>query len=183
MADPGEREGTGPRPDIRACAVDPAPSSVLRDQERYSRQMRLPELGPLGQRRLAASRIAVIGAGGLGAPVLTYLAAAGIGEITLFDPDTVDPTNLHRQVLFTGEDLGRSKAVAAAEHLRALNPETRVRAVVDVITPENALEQLAGHHLVLDGTDNFPTRYLTSDTCELLDIPLVWGSIPASPGR
>ncbi|MDN5599870.1 MAG: ThiF family adenylyltransferase [Brachybacterium sp.] len=183
MADPGEREGTGPRPDIRACAVDPAPSSVLRDQERYSRQMRLPELGPLGQRRLAASRIAVIGAGGLGAPVLTYLAAAGIGEITLFDPDTVDPTNLHRQVLFTGEDLGRSKAVAAAEHLRALNPETRVRAVVDVITPENALEQLAGHHLVLDGTDNFPTRYLTSDTCELLDIPLVWGSILGFAGQ
>lgn len=183
MAAPHEREETEPGPDIRACAVDPAPSSALRDQERYLRQMRLPELGPLGQRRLAASRVAVIGAGGLGAPVLTYLAAAGIGEITLFDPDIVDPTNLHRQVLFTGEDLGRSKAVAATEQLRALNPGVKVRAVVDVVTPENALEQLAGHHLVLDGTDNFPTRYLASDTCELLDIPLVWGSILGFAGQ
>ncbi|WP_157697163.1 ThiF family adenylyltransferase [Brachybacterium avium] len=145
--------------------------------------MRLPELGALGQRRLAASRVAVIGAGGLGAPVLTYLAAAGIGEITLLDPDTVDATNLHRQVLFTGADLGRSKAVAAADHLHALNPEVTVRAVVEVVTHENALELLAGHHLVLDGTDNFPTRYLASDACELLDIPLVWGSILGFAGQ
>ncbi|WP_394215636.1 ThiF family adenylyltransferase [Brachybacterium vulturis] len=180
-AAPEARDGTGQRPDIRACAVQPAPAAV--PQERYLRQMRLPELGALGQRRLAGSRIAVIGAGGLGAPVLTYLVAAGIGEITLFDPDTVDPTNLHRQVLFTGEDLGRSKAVAAVEHLRALNPEVTVRAVVDAVTPENALEQLAGHHLVLDGTDNFPTRYLASDACELLDIPLVWGSILGFAGQ
>ncbi|WP_245851117.1 ThiF family adenylyltransferase [Brachybacterium vulturis] len=172
---------SGQRPDIRARAVEPAPAPV--PQERYLRQLRLPELGALGQRRLAASRVAVIGAGGLGAPVLTYLVAAGIGEITLLDPDTVDPTNLHRQVLFTGEDLGRSKAVAAAEHLHALNPEVTVRAVVDVVTPENALEQLAGHHLVLDGTDNFPTRYLASDACELLDIPLVWGSILGFAGQ
>lgn len=176
-------EAIGAGPDIRRCATPPAPDSLPEDQERYLRQMRLPELGALGQRRLAASRIAVIGAGGLGAPLLTYLAAAGIGEITLFDPDTVDATNLHRQVLFTGEDLGRPKAVAAAEHLHAQNPGTVVRAVVDVVTPENALEQLAGHHLVLDGTDNFPTRYLASDACEILDIPLVWGSILAFSGQ
>ncbi|HIY24532.1 MAG TPA: HesA/MoeB/ThiF family protein, partial [Candidatus Brachybacterium merdigallinarum] len=117
------------------------------DQQRYLRQMRLPQLGAGGQRRLGAARVAVIGAGGLGAPVLTYLAAAGIGEITLFDPDTVDETNLHRQVLFTGEDVGRSKAVAAAEHLHALNPQVRVSAVVDALTPRNALELLAGHDL------------------------------------
>lgn len=177
------RDGAGPQPDIRVRAVAPAPASAAGSEERYRRQMRLPELGAHGQRRLAASRVAVIGAGGLGAPVLTYLAAAGIGEISLFDPDTVDPTNLHRQVLFTGDDLGRPKAVAAAEHLRALNPEVRVRAVVEVVTPENALEQLAGHHLVLDGTDNFPTRYLASDACELLDIPLVWGSILGFAGQ
>ncbi|MDN5820900.1 MAG: ThiF family adenylyltransferase, partial [Brachybacterium sp.] len=163
--------------------MEPAPAPGTGSEERYLRQMRLPELGALGQRRLAASRVAVIGAGGLGAPVLTYLAAAGVGQITLLDPDTVDPTNLHRQVLFTGDDLGRSKAVAAAEHLHALNPEVTVHAVVDVVTPENALEQLAGHHLVLDGTDNFPTRYLASDACELLDIPLVWGSILGFAGQ
>ena len=151
--------------------------------ERYLRQMRLPQLGELGQRRLAAARVAVIGAGGLGAPVLSYLAAAGIGEITVFDPDTVDVTNLHRQVLFTAEDVGSPKAVAAAAHLAAQNPEVRVTAVVGTVSPAGALEQLAGHDLVLDGTDNFPTRYMASDACEILDIPLVWGSILAFAGQ
>ena len=151
--------------------------------ERYLRQMRLPQLGELGQRRLAAARVAVIGAGGLGAPVLSYLAAAGIGEITVFDPDTVDVTNLHRQVLFTAADVGTPKAVAAAAHLAAQNPEVRVTAVVGTVSPAGALEQLAGHDLVLDGTDNFPTRYMASDACEILDIPLVWGSILAFAGQ
>jgi adenylyltransferase/sulfurtransferase len=145
--------------------------------------MRLPELGETGQRRLAASRVAVIGAGGLGAPVLSYLAAAGVGTITVLDPDTVDVTNLHRQVLFTEADLGRPKAVAAAEHLGAQAPGVEVRAVVEAVTPANALELLAGHDLVLDGTDNFPTRYLASDACEILDLPLVWGSILAFSGQ
>lgn len=151
--------------------------------ERYLRQMRLPQLGELGQRRLAAARVAVIGAGGLGAPVLSYLAASGIGEITVFDPDTVDVTNLHRQVLFTAEDVGSPKAVAAAAHLASQNPEVRVTAVVGTVSPGSALEQLAGHDLVLDGTDNFPTRYMASDACEILDIPLVWGSILAFAGQ
>ncbi|MFC7457227.1 ThiF family adenylyltransferase [Brachybacterium sp. GCM10030267] len=145
--------------------------------------MRLPQLGELGQRRLAASRVAVIGAGGLGAPVLSYLAAAGVGSLTVFDPDVVDATNLHRQVLFTAADVGRSKAVAAGEHLRAQNPDLSVTAVVEAVTPTTALEQLNGHDLVLDGTDNFPTRYLVSDACELLDVPLVWGSILAFAGQ
>ena len=151
--------------------------------ERYLRQMRLPQLGEMGQRRLAAARVAVIGAGGLGAPVLSYLAAAGVGTITVFDPDTVDATNLHRQVLFTAEDVGRPKAVAAAEHLRAQNPEVTVTAEVGTVTPSSALEQLGEHDLVLDGTDNFPTRYMASDACEILDIPLVWGSILAFAGQ
>jgi adenylyltransferase/sulfurtransferase len=145
--------------------------------------MRLPQLGGTGQRRLAATRVAVIGAGGLGAPVLSYLAAAGIGRITVFDPDTVDVTNLHRQVLFTEADLGRPKAIAAAERLRELDPALAVRPVVETLTPANALELLAGHDLVLDGTDNFPTRYLASDACELLDLPLVWGSILGFAGQ
>ncbi|MGN7212187.1 ThiF family adenylyltransferase [Brachybacterium paraconglomeratum] len=159
------------------------PAAQRHDLGRYLRQMRLPQLGETGQRRLAAARVAVIGAGGLGAPALTYLAAAGIGEITLFDPDTVDATNLHRQVLFTEADLGRSKAVAAAEHLHAQSPQVSVRAVVETLTPANALEELAGHDLVLDGTDNFPTRYVASDACEILDLPLVWGSILAFSGQ
>lgn len=167
--------------DIRDRAVHPVP--MLGDHARHQRQMRLPQLGETGQRRLAAARVAVIGAGGLGAPVLSYLAAAGIGAVTVFDPDTVDVTNLHRQILFTESDLGRPKAVAAAEHLRDLAPGVEVRPVVDALTPANALELLAGHHLVLDGTDNFPTRYLVSDACELLDLPLVWGSILAFAGQ
>lgn len=172
------------QPRIGDCMVpaDRLAASTSTD-ERYTRQMRLPQLGELGQRRLAAANVAVIGAGGLGAPVLSYLAAAGIGRITVFDPDTVDATNLHRQVLFTTADVGRSKAVAAAEHLHAQNPEVAVTAVVDVVSPATALEQLAGHDLVLDGTDNFPTRYLTSDACEILDLPLVWGSILAFSGQ
>lgn len=170
-------------PDIGDRAVAPGPEVAAGSQERYLRQMRLPQLGALGQRRLAASRVAVIGAGGLGAPVLSYLAAAGIGEITVFDPDTVDATNLHRQVLFGDAEVGRSKAVAAAERLQALNPEISVRAVARTVTPATALQMLAGHHLVLDGTDNFPTRYMASDACEILDLPLVWGSILAFSGQ
>lgn len=166
----------------RAVPAD-RPAAQRHDLGRYLRQMRLPQLGETGQRRLAAARVAVIGAGGLGAPALTYLAAAGVGEITLFDPDTVDATNLHRQVLFTEADLGHPKAVAAAEHLHAQSPQVSVRAVVETLTPANALEQLAGHDLVLDGTDNFPTRYLASDACEILDLPLVWGSILAFSGQ
>ncbi|GAA4530113.1 ThiF family adenylyltransferase [Brachybacterium paraconglomeratum] len=179
-AEPGRRSGL---PDIGDRAVAPAPEGAAGLSERYVRQIRLPQLGALGQRRLAASRVAVIGAGGLGAPVLSYLAAAGIGEITVFDPDTVDATNLHRQVLFGDADVGRSKAVAAAERLQELNPEISVRAAVDTVTPANALQLLAGHDLVLDGTDNFPTRYMASDACEILDLPLVWGSILAFSGQ
>ena len=166
----------------RAVPAD-RPAAQRHDLGRYLRQMRLPQLGETGQRRLAAARVAVIGAGGLGAPALTYLAAAGVGEITLFDPDTVDATNLHRQVLFTEADLGRSKAVAAAAHLHAQAPQLSVRAVVETLTTANALELLAGNDLVLDGTDNFPTRYLASDACEILDLPLVWGSILAFSGQ
>lgn len=150
---------------------------------RYARQRRLPELGDAGQERLAASRAVVIGAGGLGAPLLSYLAAAGIGSLTVVDPDLVDLTNLHRQVLFTPADVGRAKAEVAAERLTLQNPEVEVRAVVDAVTPATALDLLAGHDLVLDGSDNFPTRYLASDACEILRLPLVWGSILAFSGQ
>ncbi|MCT1385595.1 ThiF family adenylyltransferase [Brachybacterium sp. p3-SID1565] len=151
--------------------------------QRYSRQMRLPQVGAVGQEKLGSARVAVIGAGGLGAPVLSYLAAAGIGSITVIDADTVDLSNLHRQVIHRTDAVGQPKAVSAVQHLQALNPEVELRAVVDTLTPANALEILGGHDLVLDGTDNFPTRYLASDACEILDLPLVWGSILGFTGQ
>lgn len=169
--------------DLLDRAVAPLPGEEWEASAQYMRQMRLPELGETGQRRLAAARVAVLGAGGLGAPVLSYLAAAGVGRLTVLDPDTVDETNLHRQVLFTAEDVGRGKAEVTAQRLRALNPGIHVDALAEVVTPANALELLGGHDLVLDGTDNFPTRYLASDACELLDIPLVWGSILGFSGQ
>lgn len=150
---------------------------------RYLRQMRLPQVGFTGQEKLRDARVAVIGAGGLGSPVLSYLAAAGIGSITVFDADTVDISNLHRQVIHRTDAVGQPKALSAAEQLRALNPEVEVRPVVDTLTPANALEMLGGHDLVMDGTDNFPTRYLASDACEILNLPLVWGSILGFMGQ
>lgn len=156
----------------------PDPAAV-----RYARQTRLPELGLAGQERLGRSRVAVVGAGGLGAPVLTYLAAAGVGRLTVIDPDRVEASNLHRQVLFTAADEGRDKARVAAERLAALNPKVRVEPVVDAVLPGTALDLLAGHDLVIDGADNFPTRYLVSDACEILDVPEVWGSILGFAGQ
>lgn len=176
-------------PDIRSCAVPPltppqgAQTGPHVQGERYSRQLRLPELGEEGQRRLAAARVLVIGAGGLGSPALTYLAAAGVGSITVCDADTVDVTNLHRQVLHDDAAIGGSKALSAARQLARIAPEVHVRAVAEPVTTANALDLLAGHHLVLDGADNFPTRYLSSDACEILGIPLVWGSILGFAGQ
>lgn len=151
--------------------------------ERYARQVRLPEFGPAGQERLAAASVVVVGAGGLGSPVLSYLVSAGVGSVTVHDPDAVDLSNLHRQVLHDTPSLGVPKALSAAEHLRRLNPEVEVTPVVGALTVDNVLEALRGADLVIDGADNFPTRYLVSDACEILDIPLVWGSILGFAGQ
>jgi len=157
--------------------------------DRYTRQLRLPGFGAEQQRCLGRARVAVIGAGGLGSPVLEYLAAAGVGRqenggwITVIDPDVVDTSNLHRQVIHTTAGVGMAKAESAAARMRAINPEIDVRPHLGVLTVDSALPILGGHDLVLDGTDNFPTRYLASDACELLDLPLVWGSILAFAGQ
>ncbi|MFC7404356.1 ThiF family adenylyltransferase [Georgenia alba] len=157
--------------------VDPGPE-LTRDQvQRYSRHLLLGPLGHEGQRRLLASRVAVMGAGGLGAPVLQYLAAAGVGHLTIIDDDVVEPSNLQRQVIHTMADVGRPKVESAAAHVRALNPEVQVSTHHGRLEADNARDLLGGHHVVLDGTDNFPTRYLVSDTCAELGIPVVWGSI------
>ena len=154
-----------------------------RDFRRYSRHLLLPNFGEGGQRSLLNAKVAVVGAGGLGSPILQYLAAAGVGHITLVDPDRVDESNLQRQVIHSEAAIGTSKVSSAERAIRALNSSVQVRTYDGVLTPDNALEILGGHDLVMDGTDNFPTRYLVSDACEILNVPLVWGSILAFHGQ
>lgn len=147
------------------------------EQIRYSRHFVLPEFGPAAQWKLKSSKIMVIGAGGLGCPVLLYLAAAGVGTIAIVDDDRVSLSNLQRQVLYTTEDLDNYKAIAAADKLKKLNPEVAVFPITKRITVNHALELLAAYDVIVDCTDNFPTRYLLNDACVMLDKPLVYGSI------
>lgn len=151
--------------------------------DRYHRQMLLPEVGPEGQARLKAARVAVVGAGGLGVPVLQYLAAAGVGRLGVVEMDRVEVSNLHRQVLYTTEDIGKPKALVAQERLKALNPLVEVEAHPVRLTAANALEILAGYDLLVDASDNFPTRYLMNDVAVLLNKPLVYGAIHRFEGQ
>lgn len=153
------------------------------DLRRYSRHLLLPEVGIAGQRKLREAKVLLIGAGGLGAPAALYLAAAGVGEIGLVDFDAVDLSNLQRQVLYTTADVGRPKLVAAKERIEALNPGVRVVPHEQRLTSENALEILAPYDIVVDGTDNFPTRYLVNDAAVLLGKPVVYGSIYRFEGQ
>jgi len=148
-----------------------------RERLRYARHLILPDVGIEGQRRLKAARALVIGAGGLGSPVGLYLAAAGVGRIGLVDFDVVDETNLHRQVLFGESDIGRHKLDAAVDRLRDVNPHIEIVPHPVRLTSENALDLFADYDLVVDGTDNFPTRYLVNDACVLSGKPYVYGSI------
>jgi sulfur-carrier protein adenylyltransferase/sulfurtransferase len=152
-------------------------SLTVNELNRYSRQIILPELGVEGQQKLKAGRVLVIGAGGLGSPVLLYLAAAGVGTIGILDFDKVDESNLQRQILFATADIGKPKASTAAEKIKQLNPEIKVKMFDVYINSANALEILSGFDLIIDGTDNLPTRYLTNDACVLLNKPLIYGAI------
>ncbi|MDY3049109.1 MAG: ThiF family adenylyltransferase [Rothia sp. (in: high G+C Gram-positive bacteria)] len=143
----------------------------------YSRQMILPEMGQAGQEKLNTATVAVIGAGGLGSPALLYLAGAGVGHILVIDDDAVEISNLHRQVIHSYARLGASKADSAAQTLRELNPLIRVEAVKERLTDANAAELLAGVDVLVDGSDNFPTRYTASRAAAALGIPHVWGAI------
>jgi molybdopterin/thiamine biosynthesis adenylyltransferase/rhodanese-related sulfurtransferase len=163
--------------------VEPADDLSREELARYARHLTLAEIGPLGQRRLKAARVLVVGAGGLGSPALQYLAAAGVGTLGIVDDDAVDLGNLQRQVIHRAADIGRPKAESAADAVRALNPLVDVRAHRVRLTAENALELVRGYDLVLDGADNFATRYLVSDACALAGIPCVWGSILRFEGR
>lgn len=145
--------------------------------ERYLRQVRLPGFGEQGQAALEAAHVCCVGAGGLGSPALLYLAAAGVGTLTVIDDDVVERTNLHRQVIHADAAVGRPKVDSAADALRALNPEVTVRAVRARLRWPDALELLGGADVVIDGSDNFDTRHIVSTACARLGIPHVWGSI------
>jgi adenylyltransferase/sulfurtransferase len=151
----------------------------LNDDEirRYSRHLILPEVGLAGQRKIKAASVLCIGAGGLGSPIAMYLAAAGIGKLGIVDFDTVDYSNLQRQILHTDADVGRSKTGSAKETIHGINPHCEVVVHNTRITSENALDLIRPYDIVVDGTDNFPTRYLTNDACVLLKKPNVYGSI------
>ena len=144
---------------------------------RYSRHLILPEVGLAGQKKICSTSVVCIGAGGLGSPIAMYLAAAGIGKIGIVDFDAVDFSNLQRQILHSTADVGRSKAESARETILGLNPNVEVVLHNTRITSDNALDILAQYDIVVDGTDNFPTRYLTNDACVLLKKPNVYGSI------
>jgi adenylyltransferase/sulfurtransferase len=157
--------------------ADPAPPLRPDQFDRYRRHLSLPEMGLEGQQRLLESKVLLIGAGGLGCPLALYLAAAGVGRLGLVDDDVVDASNLQRQVLYQTRDVGRSKVEVAKERILGLNPDVEVVTYPVRLTSENALEIFADYDVVVDGTDNFPTRYLSNDACVLLGKPNVYGSI------
>ncbi|ALA68028.1 ThiF family adenylyltransferase [Corynebacterium lactis] len=154
-----------------------------RDLRRYARHLTLSGFGADAQRRLRGSRVLVIGAGGLGSPALLYLAAAGVGHITIIDDDVVDESNLQRQVIHRESDIGRPKAESGADAVRRLDSEVSVDAIVGRLSVDNALELFAAHDVVLDGADNFATRYLSSDAAEITGTPLVWATILQFEGQ
>ncbi len=151
--------------------------------ERYSRQLSLKEIGEAGQQKLLQAKVLMIGAGGLGCAVLQYLAAAGVGHIGIVDDDTVTLSNLHRQVLYTTDDIGRLKTETAAKKLRLLNPGITITAINEKLTAANALGILSGYDIVIDGTDNFSSRYMINDACVLLNKPLVYGAVSKFEGQ
>jgi len=160
-----------------AVTAAPLPSLDADELRRYSRHLILPEVGVEGQKKLKAARVLCIGAGGLGSPVAMYLAAAGVGTIGIVDFDVVDFSNLQRQILHGTSDVGRSKLESARDTIKDLNPNVNVELYNEALTSQNALRIFEGYDVIVDGTDNFPTRYLVNDACVLLGIPNAYGSI------
>ncbi|MFQ6105580.1 MAG: ThiF family adenylyltransferase [Candidatus Hydrothermarchaeaceae archaeon] len=155
----------------------------LDEIKRYSRQLVLPDFGSQQQNRLKKVKVAVTGAGGLGCPVSTYLAIAGVGRIDIIDMDCVDLTNLNRQFLYTPDDIGKPKAALAAKRLSKINANIEIRGINKKITYENAFDLLKGYDVVVDGTDNFPVRYAVNDACMVNGIPLFHGAVLMYEGR
>ncbi len=154
-----------------------SPTLSHEEIQRYSRHLIMPEVGMQGQKKLKAASVLLIGTGGLGSPLGLYLASAGVGRIGLVDFDLVDFTNLQRQVLYTTQDVGRPKLQVAQERLSAINPYITIETHEVRLSSDNAMEILSGYDVIVDGTDNFPTRYLVNDACVLLGKPNVYGSI------
>tara|TARA_B100000809_G_C15140550_1_gene533023 strand:- start:12484 stop:13587 length:1104 start_codon:yes stop_codon:yes gene_type:complete len=153
------------------------------EKNRYSRHISLEQVGLSGQEKLKAAKVIVVGAGGLGCPILQYLTAAGVGTIGIIDFDEVDETNLQRQVLFTVNDIGTNKAIAAEQRLKQLNPNVNFNVYTDKLTTQNALSIFTAYDIIVDGTDNFSTRYLINDASLITDKPLVYGAIYKFEGQ
>ncbi len=157
--------------------VEPAAELTLDEVKRYSRHLIIPEIGMTGQKRLKNARVLVVGAGGLGSPALLYLAAAGVGTLGVIDFDVVDESNLQRQIIHGQSDIGRLKAESARDSVAEINPFVDVQVHTEALSNDNVLELFSGYDLIVDGTDNFATRYMVNDACVLLGKPYVWGSI------
>ena len=163
--------------------VEPAETLTVDEVRRYSRHLIIPDVGMTGQKRLKNAKVLVVGAGGLGSPALLYLAAAGVGTLGIVDFDVVDESNLQRQIIHGQSDIGRSKAESAAASIRETNPLVEVVLHQERLDSSNALEVFEPYDLIIDGTDNFATRYLVNDACVLLGKPYVWGSIYRFDGQ
>jgi adenylyltransferase/sulfurtransferase len=155
----------------------------VEERQRYARQITLPEIGEGGQARLQSARVLIVGAGGLGSPAAMYLAAAGVGTLGLIDFDAVDVTNLHRQLLHGTRDVGRPKVESARDRLGDVNPHVAIEAHGVSLSSSNALSLIAGYDLVIDASDNFPTRYLVNDACVLSGIQVIYGSVERFEGQ
>jgi adenylyltransferase/sulfurtransferase len=163
--------------------VEPAAELTLDEVKRYSRHLIIPEIGMTGQKRLKNARVLVVGAGGLGSPALLYLAAAGVGTLGVIDFDVVDESNLQRQIIHGQADIGRLKAESARDSIAQVNPFVNVQVHTEALSNDNVLEIFSGYDLIVDGTDNFATRYMVNDACVLLGKPYVWGSIYRFDGQ
>jgi adenylyltransferase/sulfurtransferase len=163
--------------------VSPADDLTVEEVRRYSRHLIIPDVGKTGQRRLKNAKVLVVGAGGLGSPALLYLAAAGVGTLGVIDFDVVDESNLQRQIIHGQSDIGRPKAVSAMESIHEVNPLVNVVLHEERLDSDNAMQIFEPYDLIVDGTDNFATRYLVNDACVLLGKPYVWGSIYRFDGQ
>ncbi|MDJ0624084.1 MAG: HesA/MoeB/ThiF family protein [Desulfocapsaceae bacterium] len=153
------------------------------EKARYARQLQLDGIGLAGQQKLKEASVLIVGAGGLGCPLALYLAAAGVGKIGIIDNDRVSESNLHRQILYTMEDVGRYKVDAALERIQTLNPHISIEPMIDRLSEENAARLIAEYDLVLDGCDNFATRYLINDVCVKLNKVYIYGSVAEFTGQ
>jgi len=176
---PSEKENAVAMPPL----VEPAAELSVDEVRRYSRHLIIPDVGVTGQKRLKNAKVLVVGAGGLGSPALLYLAAAGVGTLGILDFDVVDESNLQRQVIHGQSDIGRPKAESARDSVREINPFVEVVLHEERLDSDNALDIFRPYDLILDGTDNFATRYLVNDACVLLGKPYVWGSIYRFEGQ